>query len=129
MSLPTGAWVLIAAGATLVNLAAMQWIIQIPTYRKMQFWLPAIGIIMVGARSLAQSHTLAQSLYLYAAFMIMFPVMLAPVRRQITRDYYRWVKDPTTKTSGGVMAWIVISMLVMLLTIGVGWAVGGSISA
>lgn len=128
MSLPTGAWVLIAVGATLVNLGAMQWIIQIPEYRRKQFWLPVIGIIAVGVRGLAQSHTLAETLYLYIAVLIMFPVMLAPVRRQITRDYYRWVEDPTTKVSWGVMTWIATSMIVMLLAIGVVWAVGISTS-
>ncbi len=60
--------------------------------------------------------------------MIMFPVMLAPIRRQITRDYNRWLEDPTTKTSGGAMAWITISMIVMLLLIAAGWAVGISTS-
>ncbi|MFE9105588.1 hypothetical protein [Actinomadura geliboluensis] len=128
LSLPTGAWVLIAVGATLVNLGAMQWIIQIPKYRRKQFWLPVIGIIAVGGRGLAQSHTLAETLYLYVAVLIMFPVMLAPVRRQITRDYYRWVEDPTTKVSGGVMTWIATSMIVMLLAIGAVWAVGISTS-
>ncbi|MBE1533467.1 hypothetical protein [Actinomadura algeriensis] len=130
LSLPTGAWVLIAVGATLVNLVAMQWIVQIPKYRRKQFWLPAIGIIGVGVRGLAQSHTLAETLYLYAAVMIMFPMMLAPVRRQITRDYYRWVEDPATKVGGGAMTWIATSMIFMLLAIGAVWAVGiGSASA
>lgn len=129
LSLSTGAWVLIAVGATLVNLVAMQWIIQIPKYRRKQFWLPTIGIIGVGVQGLAQSHTLAQTLYLYAAVMIMFPAMLAPVRRQITRDYYRWVEDPTTKASGGAMTWVATSMIVMLLAIGAVWAVGSSTSA
>lgn len=129
LSLSTGAWVLIAVGATLVNLGAMQWIIQIPEYRRKQFWLPAIGIVAVGARGLAQSHALAETLYLYAALMIMFPVMLAPIRRQITRDYYRWVKDPTTKVSGGTMTWVVTSMIVMLLVIGAVWAAGVNTSA
>lgn len=128
LSLPTGAWVLIAVGATLVNLGAMQWIIQIPEYRRKQFWLPVIGIIAVGVRGLAQSHTLAETLYLYIAVLIMFPVMLAPVRRQITRDYYRWVEDPSTKVSWGVMTWIATSMIVMLLAIGAVWAVGISTS-
>lgn len=49
--------------------------------------------------------------------------MLAPVRRQITRDYYRWVEDPTTKFSKGATAWIATSMTVMLVVIGVAWAV------
>ncbi|GAA1890643.1 hypothetical protein GCM10009736_68610 [Actinomadura bangladeshensis] len=129
LSLPTGAWAMIAVGATFINLAAMQWIIQIPKYRRKQFWLPAIGIIGVGVRGLAQSHTLGQTLYLYAAVMIMFPVMLAPVRRQITRDYYRWLEDPTTKVSGGAMTWIATSMIFMLLAIGAVWAVGISTSA
>ena len=129
LSLSTGAWVLIAVGATLVNLAAMQWIIQIPEYRRKQFWLPVIGIAIVGVRGLAQSHTLAETLYLYTAVMIMFPVMLAPVRRQITRDYYRWVEDPTTKFSRGATAWVASSLIVMLAVMGGVWAVGVSTSA
>jgi hypothetical protein len=43
LSLSTSAWILITAGATLFNLAAMQWIIQIPEYRKKQFWMPGCG--------------------------------------------------------------------------------------
>ncbi len=52
LSLSTGAWALTAAGATLVNLAAMQWITQIPKYRRKQFWLPVIGIVGVSVRGL-----------------------------------------------------------------------------
>ncbi|MFE9558775.1 hypothetical protein ACFYOD_35605 [Streptomyces sp. NPDC006703] len=124
LSLSTSAWILIAASATLINLAAMQWTIQIPTYRKKQFWIPVIGIIGVGARGLAQSHTLAETLFLYSAVMLMFPIMLAPVRRQITRDYYRWIDDPTTKVGKAAMAWIATSMTIMLVAIGVAWVAG-----
>lgn len=124
LSLPTSAWILIASGATLVNLVAMQWIIQIPKYRKKQFLMPVIGIICVGARPLGQRHTLAETLFLYASLLIMFPVMLAPVRGQITRDYYRWLEDPTTKTGKAAMTWIVTSMMIMLIVIGAVWAVG-----
>ncbi|MEV5281299.1 hypothetical protein [Streptomyces sp. NPDC051994] len=124
LSLPTSAWLLISASATLVNLAAMQWIIEIPTYRKQQFWLPVIGLIGVGVRGLAQSHTLDETLFLYSAVMVMFPVMLAPVRRQITRDYYRWVADRTTKASKAATAWIATSMTIMMIAIAVAWSVG-----
>ncbi|MEU9120760.1 hypothetical protein AB0C96_13035 [Streptomyces sp. NPDC048506] len=124
MSLSTSVWILIAAGATLVNLAAMQWIIQIPKYRKKQFWFPVIGAVCVGARGLAESYAWADTLYLYAATMVMFPLMLAPVRGQITRDYYRWVEDPTTRTSKAAMAWIITSSTIMLVVIGVVWVVG-----
>ncbi|WP_171107445.1 MULTISPECIES: hypothetical protein [Streptomyces] len=124
LSLSTGAWILIAIGATLVNLAAMQWIIQIPKYRKKMFWLPVIGIAGVGTRGLAESQIPAAALFLYAATMLMFPVMLAPVRGRITRDYYRWVEDPGTKSSRVVTVWICSSMTVMLVVIGAVWAVG-----
>jgi hypothetical protein len=117
LSMPTSAWILIAAGATLVNLAAMQWIIQIPKYRKKQFWMPVIGIICVGSRALAQSDTLAETLFQYAALIVGFPLMLAPVRGRITRDYYRWVEDPTIKTSKAAMTWIVTSMMIMIVAV------------
>jgi hypothetical protein len=124
LSLSTSTWILIAAGATLVNLAAMQWIIQIPKYRKKQFWLPVIGLLGVGARALAQHNSLPETLYLYAATLLMFPLMLAPVRGTITRDYHRWVEDPTTKTGKAAVAWIATSMTVMLIVIGAVYAVG-----
>ncbi|MDX2678670.1 hypothetical protein [Streptomyces soliscabiei] len=124
LSLSTSVWILIAAGATIVNLAAMQWIIQIPKYKKKQFWMPVIGIVGLGARGLAQHDALPETLYLYAAVMVMFPLMLAPVRGTITRDYYRWVEDPTTKASTGAMAWIMTSMTIMLIVIGAVYAAG-----
>ncbi|GAB2816601.1 hypothetical protein GCM10027176_21590 [Actinoallomurus bryophytorum] len=117
LSLPTSAWILIAVGATLFNLVGMQWIIQIPEYRRKQFWMPVIGIVCVGSRSLVQSHTLAETLFLYAALIVGFPLALAPVRGQITRDYYRWLKDPTTKPSKASMTWVVTSMMIMLVVI------------
>ncbi|MCF3131007.1 hypothetical protein [Streptomyces olivochromogenes] len=124
LSLSTSAWILIAVGATIVNLAAMQWIIQIPKYRKKQFWMPVIGIVGLGVRGLAEHNTLPETLYLYAAVLVMFPLMLAPVRGTITRDYYRWVEDPTTKASKGAMAWITTSMTIMLIVIGAVYAAG-----
>ncbi|MCQ9133266.1 hypothetical protein [Streptomyces hilarionis] len=124
LSLSTRVWILIAAGATVVNLAAMQWIIQIPKYRKKQFWMPVIGIVALGVRGLAQHNALPATLYLYAAVMVMMPLMLAPVRSTITRDHYRWVEDPTTKASKGAMVWIISSALVMMTAVGVGYAAG-----
>ncbi|MET8451430.1 hypothetical protein [Streptomyces sp. NPDC005209] len=124
LSLSTSVWILVAAGATIVNLAAMQWIIQIPKYRKKQFWMPVIGMVGLGVRGLAQHNTLPETLYLYAAVLVMFPLMLAPVRGTITRDYYRWVEDPTTKAGKGAMAWIAISGTVMMIVIGAVYAAG-----
>jgi hypothetical protein len=123
LSLPTSAWILIAAGATLFNLVAMQWVIQIPEYRKKQFWMPVLGIIIVGGRSLLQGHTLAETLFLYAAFLVGFPLALAPVRGQLTRDYYRWRKDPTTKASKAAVTWITLMVTMMVIVIAV-WSVG-----
>ncbi|MFJ3232419.1 hypothetical protein [Streptomyces sp. NPDC086787] len=124
LSLSTSVWVLIAAGATVFNLAAMQWIIQIPKYRKRQFWMPVIGIVCLGTRGLAEHHTLPETLFLYAALLVMFPLILAPVRGTITRDYYRWVKDPTTKASTGAVVWIAISATVLMTVTGVVYAAG-----
>ncbi|MEU5030774.1 hypothetical protein [Streptomyces milbemycinicus] len=123
-SLSTSTWILIAAGATLFNLAAMQWIIEIPQYRRRQLWMPVIGIIAVGGNSLAQGDGPASTCYQYTALMIIMPVTLAPVRRQITRDYYRWVQDPTTKPGKGTMAWVTTSFLIMVIAAVVLWKVG-----
>jgi hypothetical protein len=73
LSLSTSAWILIAAGATLFNLAAMQWIIQIPEYRKKQFWMPVLGILIIGGRSLLQGHALAGTLFVYSAIIVGSP--------------------------------------------------------
>lgn len=123
-SLSTSTWILIAAGATLVNLAAMQWIIQIPQYRTKQLWMPVIGIVAVGSNSLAQGDGPAGTCYQYTVLMIMMPVALAPVRRQITRDYYRWVQDPTTKASKGAMVWVTTSVLIMVIAAVLLWEAG-----
>ncbi|GGS08309.1 hypothetical protein GCM10010269_54350 [Streptomyces humidus] len=124
LSLSTSVWILIAAGATVVNLVAMQWIIQIPKYKKKQVWMPVIGIATLGLRALVQHNALPATLYLYAAVMVMMPLMLGPVRSTITRDHYRWVEDPTTKASKGAMAWIIGSAMVMVTAVGVGYAAG-----
>ncbi|MFE0508897.1 hypothetical protein [Streptomyces sp. NPDC058964] len=124
LSLSTSVWILIAAGATIVNLAAMQWIIQIPKYRKKQFWMPVIGIVSLGVRGLAQHNTLSATLYLYAVVLVVFPLILAPVRGTITRDYYRWVEDPTTKASKGAVAWVAVSGTVLLTAAGAVYAAG-----
>ncbi|MFI9358407.1 hypothetical protein [Streptomyces lydicus] len=56
--------------------------------------------------------------------MVMFPLLLAPVRSQVTRDYYRWVEDPTTRTSKAAMAWIITSSTIMLVAIAAGLVAG-----
>lgn len=117
LSLPTSAWILIAAGATLFNLAAMQWVIQIPEYRKKQFWIPVLGIIAVVGRPFLQGHALAETLFVYAAFLVGFPLTLAPVRGQLTRDYYRWRKDPTTKASKAAVTWITLMMIMLIVVV------------
>ena len=124
LSLSTGTWMLIVAGATLFNLVAMQWIIQIPQYRKNQFFMPVIGIIAVGGNGLTQGEALASICYQYTALMIIMPVMLAPVRGRITRDYYRWVQNPATKPGKGTMAWCATSFLIMVVAAVALWQAG-----
>jgi hypothetical protein len=115
LSLSTSAWILIAAGATLFNLVAMQWVIQIPEYRKIQFLMPVLGIVCIGGRTLAQGHTQAEALFVYAALIVAFPLTLAPVRSQLTRDYYRRLKDPTAKAGKGAMTWITLMMIIVIV--------------
>ncbi|KAK1180519.1 hypothetical protein B7755_021675 [Streptomyces sp. NBS 14/10] len=115
---------LIAAGATLFNLVAMQWIIEIPQYRMKQFLMPVVGIIAVGGNGLTQGDAPASICYQYTALMIIMPVMLAPVRSRITRDYYRWVQNPATKPGKGTMAWLTTSFLIMVIAATVLWRVG-----
>lgn len=86
--------------------------------------MPVIGIGILGVRGPAQHSALPATLYLYAAVMVMMPLMPAPVRSTITRDHYRWVEDPATKPSKGAMVWITVSGVVMPTAVGVGYAVG-----
>ncbi len=124
LSLPTGAWFAIAAAATAVNLVAMRWIIQIPRYRKLQWLMPVIGAVCVGGRGLVQSDGLGMMLFLYTALMLGMPFMLGPVRGQITRDYHRWVEDPSTKAGKAALAWVVTAMAILLIVVAVGVAAG-----
>ena len=110
--------------ATVVNLVALQWVIQIPEYRKKQIWLSVIGIVLLGLRGLAESRALAGSLFLRTAVMIAFPLMPAPIRELITRSPYQCREDPATRMGTGAAIWIVFSMLALFVVISGLWVKG-----
>lgn len=45
------------------------------------------------------------------------------MRGRLTRDYYRWREDPTTKAGKAAVAWITL-MVIMLIVVSAVWSVG-----
>lgn len=117
MSLSTNTWALIAAGATAVNLVAMRWIITVPRYRDRMALMPLIGLAFVAVRVLAERHAVAERLYVYAAFMLVFPIATGPVRGRIARDHDRWARTGSMQVDFRAFAWMIWSVMAMIVAI------------
>ncbi|MFK4149622.1 hypothetical protein [Streptomyces sp. NPDC004065] len=95
--LTTGDWWLIAAGATVVYLAAMHWCMPTPKARRRMFAAPAAGWVFLLPNAAMNGYSVSHTLYFYSGALLMFVIMLVPVAKKVAADIAEQEAKPWEK--------------------------------
>ncbi|MFI2432475.1 hypothetical protein [Streptomyces sp. NPDC018693] len=116
LSLPTYAWFAIAAATTPLHIAVMRWAMPTPKGKKSVSFIPAVLGATLLLYALAKSYSLAVTLYLYTAILLMFVIMIAPVKKWVAADILRQEQNPDIKVKLHTpsLLWITFSMIVSM---------------
>ncbi|CAL9521171.1 hypothetical protein OIE78_14810 [Streptomyces cellulosae] len=122
LSLPTAVWILVALAVTPLHVALMRWSMPTPKGKKSVSFIPVVlGPVLV-LYALVKGYSLSVTLYLYASVLLIFVVMIVPVRKWVAADILRQEQNPDVKVKphGPSTAWIMFSMIVsMAVVVGV----------
>ncbi|CAL9472433.1 hypothetical protein [Streptomyces sp. enrichment culture] len=116
LSLPAYAWILVALAVTPLHIALMRWSMPTPKGKRSVSFIPVVlGPVLV-LYALVKGYSLSVTLYLYASVLLVFVVMIVPVRKWVAADIARQEQNPDVKVRlhGPSTAWIVFSMLVSM---------------
>ncbi|MGW8066737.1 hypothetical protein ACVV2G_31755 [Streptomyces ziwulingensis] len=116
LSVPTYAWVAVAAAVTPLHIALMRWAMPTPKGKKSVSFIPLVlGPVML-LYALARSYSLSVTLYFYAAVLLMFLVMIVPVKKWVSADILEQERNPDkqVKLHTPSLIWITFSMFCMV---------------
>ncbi|MER6108584.1 hypothetical protein [Streptomyces hirsutus] len=123
LHLPTYAWALIAAAVTPIHISLMRWSMPTPKAKKNVSFIPLVlGLIML-IHVVSEDNSLSIILYLYSAILMIFVIMIVPVRKRVSADILRQEQNPDIKVQVDKlsMAWITFSLVVTVVTAAVVW--------
>ena len=123
LSLPTAAWLLVALAVTPLHVALMRWSMPTPKGKRSVSFIPAVlGPVLI-LYALVKGYSLSVTLYLYASVLLIFVVMIVPVRTWVAADILRQEQNPDVKVKlhGPSTAWIICSMLVSITVVAGVW--------
>ncbi|MCH0571522.1 hypothetical protein I3F60_20010 [Streptomyces sp. MUM 136J] len=116
LSLPTFAWVAIAAAITLIHVALMRWTMPTPKGKKsVSFIPPVLGVTMV-MYAVAKNYSFSVTLYLYSSILLMFVIMIVPVKKWVAADILKQEQNPDIKVKvhAPSLVWITFSMIITM---------------
>ncbi|MFD9025568.1 hypothetical protein [Streptomyces parvulus] len=122
LPLPVYAWAAVAVAVTPVHIALMRWTMPTPKGKKSVSFIPLVLAPVMLSYALARSYSLSVTLYFYAAILLTFVIMIAPVKKWVAADILEQERNPSTevKLHTPSLVWITFSMLCMVgATVGV----------
>ncbi|MEU3899476.1 hypothetical protein [Streptomyces sp. NPDC045251] len=112
LSVPVYAWVAVAAAVTPLHIALMRWAMPTPKGKKSVSFIPLVlGPVML-LYALVRSYSLSVTLYFYTAILLIFLVMIVPVRKWVSADILKQEQNPDAqvKLHTPSFIWIIFSM-------------------
>ncbi|MFE2677362.1 hypothetical protein [Streptomyces hygroscopicus] len=95
--LTTDDWWLIAAGVTVVYMAAMYWCMPTPKAKRRAFIAPLAGWIFLLPNAAIKGYSVSHTLYFYSCALLMFVIMLVPVAKRVASDIAEQEAKPWDK--------------------------------
>ncbi|MFC8873153.1 hypothetical protein ACFUAC_36840 [Streptomyces sp. NPDC057148] len=112
LSVPVYAWVAVAAVVTPLHIALMRWAMPTPKGKKSVSFIPLVlGPVML-LYAVVRGYSLSVTLYFYAAILLIFLVMIVPVKKWVSADILEQEQNPDTqvKLHTPSFIWIIFSM-------------------
>ncbi|WP_432133248.1 MULTISPECIES: hypothetical protein [unclassified Streptomyces] len=122
--MPSYAWFLIAAAVTPLHIAVMRWAMPTPSGKKSVSFIPVVLGATLLLFAVVKSYSVATTLYFYSATLLIFVVMVAPVRNRVAADILKQEQNPDIKVKLNTLSlvWVTFSMLLSIgVVVGV-WA-------
>ncbi|MEU9478068.1 hypothetical protein [Streptomyces sp. NPDC048191] len=95
--LTTDDWGLIAAGVTVVYMAAMYWCMPTPKAKRRMVVAPLAGWIFLLPDAAIKGYSASHTLYFYSCTLVMFLIMLVPVAKRVASDIAEQEEKPWAK--------------------------------
>ncbi|MFJ9006503.1 hypothetical protein [Streptomyces canus] len=116
LHLPMYAWALVSAAVTPAHIALMRW--SMPTRkgkRSVSFIPLALGATLL-MYALAKSYSFSVTLYLYSSILMMFVIMIVPVRKRVAAEILEQEEHPDIKVKVDALSlvWITFSLFVTM---------------
>jgi hypothetical protein len=112
--LTTEEWVLIAAVSTVINIVVMRWCIPTPKAKRQISLAPLASCVFLVPTAAAKSYSLSFTLYIYSSGLLMFVIMLMPIRKRVAADITEQEQKPWDKVPLNTFSlyWIAVSITV-----------------
>lgn len=107
----TEGWVLVAGAATVVFVVAMRWCMPTPEAKQRVSVAPFAGLVFLVPAAVARGYSLSHTLYLYSCVLLMFVIMLVPVRNRVMADIVEQQQKPWEKVPFNTVSlyWVTFS--------------------
>jgi hypothetical protein len=106
-------WFLIAAVTTVIHIVAMRWCMPTPKAKRQISFAPLAGCVFLVPTAAVKDYSLSFTLYVYISGLLMFVIMLVPVRKRVAADISEQEQNPWTKVQPDTFAmwWIALSAM------------------
>ncbi|GAA5057321.1 hypothetical protein [Streptomyces similanensis] len=95
--LTTDDWWLIAAGVTVVYMAAMYWCMPTQKAKLRMFIAPLAGWLYLLPNAAIKGYSTSHALYIYSGVLAMFVIMFVPVAKRVASDIAEQEEKPWVK--------------------------------
>ncbi|MEU6339618.1 hypothetical protein ABZ883_01505 [Streptomyces sp. NPDC046977] len=123
LNLSVYAWVVIAVVVTAFHVVMMRWSMPTPRAKKSVSFIPVAAVPVVLIRAIFASAPLSVTLYLYSATMLIFVIVIAPVRKRVAADILKQEQNPGVKVKADTLSlvWITFSLVVSVVVVAAVW--------
>ncbi|MCT9104480.1 hypothetical protein ACFWD7_21380 [Streptomyces mirabilis] len=107
----TDGWVLIAGAVTIVYVVAMRWCMPTPEAKQRISVAPFVGLVFLVPTAVVRGYSFSHTLYLYSCVLLMFVIMLVPVRKRVMADIVEQQQKPWAKVPADTVSlyWVAFS--------------------
>ncbi|MER5602983.1 hypothetical protein [Streptomyces sp. NPDC002265] len=98
-------WWIIAAGVTVVYMAAMYWCMPTQKAKQRMVIAPLVGWIYLLPSAMVKGYSASHALYIYSVALAMFIVMFVPVAKRVAADIVEQEEKPWLKVPLNSFAW------------------------
>ncbi|WP_406376436.1 hypothetical protein OG788_43715 [Streptomyces sp. NBC_00647] len=107
----TDDWVVIAGVITVIYTVAMRWCMPTPKAKRLISFAPLAGSVFLVPSAATKGYSASFTLYLYSCVLLMFVIMLVPIKNRVAADILEQEQKPwdTVPFNSASLYWIAFS--------------------